>query len=85
MPERFVSLLAERMRADGATVGVGEVLAAHRALDAVPPAGVYRDAFWSRLASTCARPSGSACTSRVSGIEISTAMSFDSKAGRATS
>lgn len=38
MPERFVSLLAERMRADGATVGVGEVLAAHRALDAVPPA-----------------------------------------------
>lgn len=38
MPERFVSLLAAGMRRAGSSVGVGEVLAAHRALAAVPPA-----------------------------------------------
>jgi uncharacterized protein with von Willebrand factor type A (vWA) domain len=37
VPERFVSALATRMRAGGSRVGVGEVLAAHRALGAVPP------------------------------------------------
>jgi uncharacterized protein with von Willebrand factor type A (vWA) domain len=37
VPERFVSLLAARMRAGGARVGVGEVLSAQRALAAVPP------------------------------------------------
>jgi uncharacterized protein with von Willebrand factor type A (vWA) domain len=51
VPERFVSLLAQRMRADGATVGVGEVLAAHRALDAVPPAAA-RDALRTALCSS---------------------------------
>ncbi len=44
MPERLVSLLAARMRARGATVGVGEVLGAHRALAAVPPPAA-RDAL----------------------------------------
>jgi hypothetical protein len=38
VPERLVSELAARMRIAGAHVGVGEVLAAHRALHAVPPA-----------------------------------------------
>jgi uncharacterized protein with von Willebrand factor type A (vWA) domain len=38
VPERFVSELAARMRMSGAHVGVGEVLAAHRALAVVPPA-----------------------------------------------
>ena len=51
MPERFVSLLAERMRAAQATVGVGEVLAAHRALGAVPPSAA-RDALRTALCST---------------------------------
>ncbi len=39
-----MSLLAARMRARGASVGVGEVLGAHRALAAVPPAAA-RDAL----------------------------------------
>jgi uncharacterized protein len=51
VPERFVSLLAARMRAAGATVGVGEVLAAHRALGAVPPPAA-RDALRSALCSS---------------------------------
>jgi len=51
VPERFVSLLAERMRGGGATVGVGEVLAAHRALAAVPPAAA-RDALRAALCSS---------------------------------
>jgi uncharacterized protein with von Willebrand factor type A (vWA) domain len=37
VPERLVSVLAAQMRAGGAPVGLGEVLAAHRALAAVPP------------------------------------------------
>ena len=48
MPERFVSELAARMRASGSRVGVGEVLAAHRALAAVPPAA-SRDALRATL------------------------------------
>ena len=44
MPERLVSQLAARMRSAGARVGVGEVLAAHRALGAVEPAAA-RDAL----------------------------------------
>jgi uncharacterized protein len=51
VPERFVSLLAERMRAAGATVGVGEVLTAHRALGAVPPTAA-RDALRAALCSS---------------------------------
>jgi uncharacterized protein with von Willebrand factor type A (vWA) domain len=51
VPERFVSLLAQRMRATGATVGVGEVLAGHRALAAVPPAAA-RDALRAALCSS---------------------------------
>jgi uncharacterized protein with von Willebrand factor type A (vWA) domain len=51
VPERFVSLLAERMRAAGATVGVGEVLTAHRALGAVPPIAA-RDALRAALCSS---------------------------------
>jgi len=50
-PERFVSLLAERMRAAGATVGVGEVLAAHRALAVVPPPAA-RDALRAAVCSS---------------------------------
>ena len=51
MPERFVSLLAQRMRATGATVGVGEVLGAHRALAVVPPPAA-RDALRAALCSS---------------------------------
>jgi len=51
MPERFVSLLAERMRSAGATVGVGEVLAAHRALAVVPPSAA-RDALRAAICSS---------------------------------
>jgi len=51
VPERFVSLLAARMRSAGATVGVGEVLGAHRALAAVPPAAA-RDALRAALCSS---------------------------------
>lgn len=46
-----MSLLARRMRASGATVGVGEVLGAHRALAAVPPAAA-RDALRAALCSS---------------------------------
>jgi uncharacterized protein with von Willebrand factor type A (vWA) domain len=48
VPERFVSVLASGMRASGSRVGVGEVLAAHRALSAVPPAAA-RDALRATL------------------------------------
>jgi uncharacterized protein len=51
VPERLVSQLAARMRAYGATVGVGEVLGAHRALAAVPPAAA-RDALRVALCSS---------------------------------
>ncbi|HZU40507.1 MAG TPA: VWA domain-containing protein [Solirubrobacteraceae bacterium] len=51
MPERFVSSLAARMRAGGARVGVGEVLNAHRALAAVPPAAA-REALRASLCSS---------------------------------
>ena len=49
MTDRAVSELAARMRAGGASVGVGEVLTAHRALAAVEP----RDALSALRASLC--------------------------------
>lgn len=49
MVDRAVSVLAERMRAGGASVGVGDVLCAHRALAAVEP----RDALLALRASLC--------------------------------
>jgi uncharacterized protein len=48
-----VSDLAARMRAAGAHVGVGELLAAHRALAAVDPAS-FRDAFFALRTVFCA-------------------------------
>jgi uncharacterized protein with von Willebrand factor type A (vWA) domain len=47
-----LSLLAEYMRAAGAAVGVGELLAAHRALEAVDPAS-RRDAFFALRTVMC--------------------------------
>jgi uncharacterized protein len=47
-----LSLLADYMRAGGAAVGVGELLAAHRALAAVDPAS-RRDAFFALRAVMC--------------------------------
>ncbi len=47
-----VSALAEAMRAAGARVGVGELLAAHRALAAVDPAS-REDAFYALRAALC--------------------------------
>ena len=49
MVERAVSTLAAGMRARGARVGVGQVLAAHRALAAVEP----RDAYFALRATLC--------------------------------
>jgi uncharacterized protein len=47
-----LSELAARMRARGARVGVGELLAAHRALDAVDPSD-RRDAYYAMRAALC--------------------------------
>jgi hypothetical protein len=47
-----LSLLAAHMRAGGAAVGVGELLAAHSALDAVDPAS-RRDAFFALRTVLC--------------------------------
>ena len=48
-----LSQLGAHMRAGGAAVGVGELLAAHRALDAVDPSS-RRDAFFALRAVMCA-------------------------------
>jgi uncharacterized protein with von Willebrand factor type A (vWA) domain len=48
-----LSLLAAHMRAGGAAVGVGELLAAHRALAAVDPSS-RRDAFFALRSVMCA-------------------------------
>jgi uncharacterized protein len=48
-----VSALAEYMRLGGAAVGVGELLAAHRALEAVDPSS-RRDVFFALRAVMCA-------------------------------
>jgi uncharacterized protein with von Willebrand factor type A (vWA) domain len=47
-----LSLLAAHMRAGGAAVGVGELLAAHRALEAVDPSA-RRDAFFALRTVMC--------------------------------
>jgi uncharacterized protein with von Willebrand factor type A (vWA) domain len=47
-----LSSLAAHLRASGAAVGVGELLAAHRALDAVDPAS-RREAFFALRAALC--------------------------------
>jgi uncharacterized protein with von Willebrand factor type A (vWA) domain len=51
-PEARLSDLAAQMRASGARVGVGELLAAHRALAAVDAAD-RRDAFYALRAALC--------------------------------
>ena len=63
MVERSVSLLAARMRASGARVGVGDVLTGHRALAAVDAAS-RDDAYHALRAALCASRSDLAAFDR---------------------